>query len=369
MIKRQRLAEQFAKLVSIDAPSYGERRMADYLKGHLESLGFSVEEDDAGAVYGGNCGNLYAFRKGHGNPVLLSMHMDTVEPAVGKQAVFHEDGRITGNGKTVLGADDMSGTAAVLEALEHLKEEGLSSRDVEIVFSIGEEKHVKGLKVFDASKIQAKDSFVLDMSGEVGAAAIQAPSQITFTAKISGRASHAGFAPQEGVHAIQIAAQAIARMPMGRIGEDTTVNVGKIEGGKGTNIVPDLCVVYGELRSFSHEKALEELTKIEKIFEEEAAAAGGTLEFIKDVCYLAYHTPEDAKPVREFVSVCEKLGIFCKLVKTFGGSDQNKWAEYGITGIVLASAMHRVHSCEEWTKLSEMERVAQIVTELLQLES
>lgn len=198
MIDKERITRQFVKLVSIDAPSYREREMADYLTKELEELGFSVEEDDAWKVYGGNCGNLYAHRPGSGSPLLLGMHMDTVEPAKGKKAVVHPDGRITSDGTTVLGADDMSGVAAVLEALHHLKEENRPTRELEILLSIGEEKHVKGAKVFDFSKIQAEKSIVLDMSGEIGTAAVQAPTQIAFTVKVRGKASHAGFAPQDG---------------------------------------------------------------------------------------------------------------------------------------------------------------------------
>lgn len=71
MIDKERITRQFVKLVSIDAPSYREREMADYLTKELEELGFSVEEDDAWKVYGGNCGNLYAHRPGSGSPLLL----------------------------------------------------------------------------------------------------------------------------------------------------------------------------------------------------------------------------------------------------------------------------------------------------------
>ena len=59
------------------------------------------------------------------------------------KAVVHPDGRITSDGTTVLGADDMSGVAAVLEALHHLKEENRPTRELEILLCIGEEKHVK----------------------------------------------------------------------------------------------------------------------------------------------------------------------------------------------------------------------------------
>lgn len=261
----------------------------------------------------------------------------------------------------------MSGVAAVLEALHHLKEENRPTRELEILLSIGEEKHVKGAKVFDFSKIQAEKSIVLDMSGEIGTAAVQAPSQIAFTVKVRGKASHAGFAPQDGVHAIRIASTAIAEMAIGRIGDDTTVNVGQIEGGRASNIVPDYCEVSGELRSFSHKKALEELAKVEQIFAKEAEKRGGSIEFIRDICYQAYKTDENESVVKEFQKACTACGIKSSLIATFGGSDQNKMSEHGIPGIVMASAMHQVHSCQEYTEVSEMAQVAGIVSELLQM--
>ena len=105
-IHEERLIETFQRLVSVDAPSFGERQMADVLKEELGSLGFTVEEDKAGEVYGGTAGNVYGFRKGKlpGAPLLFSTHMDTVEPALGKRAVITGDGRITSDGSTVLGA-------------------------------------------------------------------------------------------------------------------------------------------------------------------------------------------------------------------------------------------------------------------------
>ena len=146
--------------------------------------------------------------------------------------------------------------------------------------------------MFDFSKIQAEKSIVLDMSGEIGTAAVQAPSQIAFTVKVRGKASHAGFAPQDGVHAIRIAAAAIAEMAIGRIGDDTTVNVGQIEGGRASNIVPDYCEVSGELRSFRI-KSTGRTCKGGADFAKEAEKRGGSIEFIRDICYQAYKTDEN----------------------------------------------------------------------------
>lgn len=369
MDKRERLVSMFQKLVAIDAPSFGEREMADVLTEELIKLGFSVAEDDAGSVYGGNAGNLYAFRKGTlpGHPLLFSTHMDTVEPANGKKTIVHEDGRITSDGTTVLGADCMSGTAVLLEALQEIQEEVLPCRDMEILFFIGEEKHLQGSAVFDFSKVKAKESYILDKSGPVGTAAHQAPTMIDFQIAVQGKASHAGFAPEKGIHAIAIASRAIAKMEMGRVGDDTTVNVGGIHGGvTSTNVVPEHCSLIGEVRSFSHEKALAQMEKIKALFEEEAKLAGGRCDVGFEVAYKAYQLEEFHSSIRRFQRACVKLGLPGTVEKTFGGSDQANLAVHGIQGLVLASAMEKVHSCQEYTTVSEMEKLVEIVKLLIQ---
>lgn len=368
-MNRDRLISTFCRLVSIDAPTFGEREMADVLKAELEKLGFTVEEDKAGEVYGGTAGNLYGFRKGTlaGEPLLFSTHMDTVEPSKGKRAILREDGRIVSDGTTVLGADCMAGTAAILEAVRELLEEEASFRDLEIVFFIGEEKHLKGSAVFDFSRVRAKDSYILDLSGPVGTAAFCAPTLVDFQIQMYGKASHAGFAPEKGVHAILAASRAVAKMELGHVGGDMTVNIGGIlGGGTSTNIVPDACRLIGEVRSRSHEQALSQVHKIEALFEEEAEKLGGRSELTFQVPIYAYSTPTDHPSVLRFLRACKKMGLSGELKSTFGGSDQSNLSRHGIQGLVLASAMEQVHSCQEYTRVSELERLTELVKCLMQ---
>lgn len=73
------IVEDFLELVQIDAASGNERGVADAVKARLEALGLAVDEDDAGASFGGNAGNLLAALDG-GLPgsILLNAHMDRV---------------------------------------------------------------------------------------------------------------------------------------------------------------------------------------------------------------------------------------------------------------------------------------------------
>ena len=215
--------------------------------------------------------------------------------------------------------------------------------------------------------MRAKESYILDLSGPLGRAANQAPTLVDFRIAVHGKAAHAGFAPEKGVHAIAAASRAMARMELGRVGQDMTVNIGHIEGGvKATNIVPDACFLMGEVRSYSHERALAQMKNIEELFREEAEKAGGSCEVSYTVPVRAYQVPESHPAVSRFRRACEKLGLPGALEPTFGGSDQSNLSLHGIQGLVLASAMEQVHSCGEYTTVSGLETVAELVKLLMQ---
>lgn len=370
MIDKKRICEEFAELVSIDSPSFGERQMADLVKEKLIKLGFEVEEDRAGAHYGSDTGNLYGYLKGQipGEPILFSAHLDTVQPANGKRAVFWEDGRITSAGDTVLGADDLAGIAEILEGVRHLQEEKIPHRDVEVLFTIAEEVYTKGAKVFDFSGIRAREAYVLDISGAPGTAALRAPSLISFKMTVQGRASHAGFAPEEGINAVGIMCGAVSRVRQGYVDEEkeTTVNIGLIWGGTATNIVSDLCTCEGEIRSYSHEKALKQAALLRDTFEQAAAASGAGFQMETSIDLVAYETGEKEPVTVRFLEACKRLGLPGELISTFGGSDNNQFAQSGIRGIVLSCGMHEAHSVREYTRAEELTQGAALVAELLQ---
>lgn len=368
-IHSARIFEEFCELVAIDSVSFHEREMADVLKEKLTSLGFAVSEDSVGELYGGNAGNIYGFLKGNlpGRPILLCAHMDTVKPGIGKKAVPKPDGQITSGGDTVLGADDVCGIVEILEAVRVLQEQKLPHRDIEVLFPIAEELFIKGTAQMNFDKIQAREAYVLDLSGAVGTAALKAPSLITFSVTVDGKAAHAGFNPEEGIHAIALMSRALSHLPQGRVDADTTFNVGTIAGGTLVNIVPERCTCCGEIRSYSHERALEVLEEIKALFRRQLEGSGADFQLEYQVELQAYQTPEDAPVVQRFVRACQKLGLPGTLTKTFGGSDNNSFALHGIQGIVLSCGMYNCHSTKEYTLREDLQNGAALVAALLSL--
>ena len=379
---RERVLDEFIELTEIDSESFNEREMADRLTLKLQELGFEVEEDCVDDIIDGNAGNLYAFLKGDPakESILLSGHMDTVKPGIGKKVIVHGDGKLTSSGDTILAADDLAGVVEILEGIRLAKASGSTLGDIEILFSVCEEQHGLGVKYFDMTKVKSKTAYALDLSGPPGAAAIKAPSIVSFKTRILGKSAHAGFEPEKGLNAIKAATSAISRIEQGHV-RGMTVNIGKIHSGVATNIVSEECLVEGEVRSFNHEEAVEEVKRIGEIFKEEAEKLAlekdvlndelqkgrikGECEFEYDVNIRAFDIPEDKEVCKRFQKVCKKLGLPGDLVSTHGGSDNAVFVEKGIDGIVLSCGMYNVHSVTEYSYVDDLVKGSEMVAELL----
>lgn len=366
-VNTRRLVDTFAALVAVDSPSFGERAMADVLRDRLAALGIACTEDNAGKTLGGSAGNLFARVPGTLDrpAVLLCMHMDTVEPAKGKRAVQHEDGRITSTGDTVLGADDLTGVAAILEVLETLQERKIPHRPIELLFTVAEEPYCAGVRHFDFTQCTAKTGYVLDLTGAVGTAAIAAPTILSFTVEIEGRAAHAGFAPETGVHAIAVAAAGLAQLTQGRLEPGTTLNVGRIAGGTAANIVPERCTLSGEIRSMRHERAVELYETLCALFRTEAERVGASVQTTCDIPLHAYRASEDGEAAQRFIRACVATGLSAQFVETFGGSDNAALQQHGIDGLVVANAMFQCHSTHEYTTADDLRKTAELLYALL----
>ena len=182
---------------------------------------------------------------------------------------------------------------------------------------------------------------------------------------MTGKAAHAGFDPEHGIHAIAIASEAISQIGQGHVDEETTCNIGLIEGGSGTNIVPEKCTVKGEIRSYSHEKATRCVEEVGNTFKKVAEKHGAESKLTCEVHLIAYETAKDSVPVKRFERVSKELGLAGNLVETFGGSDNNSFAKNGIPGLVLSNGMYQAHSVNEYTTIKDLVTGAELVAGLI----
>src|ERR671916_2331625 len=242
-------------------------------------MGAEVEIDDAGEKVGGNSGNVIARFPGTipgAETIMMSAHMDTVVPGEGVKPIVEGD-IIRSDGTTVLGGDDKSGCAVIIETIRCLQEQNIPHAPIEAVFSICEEVGLLGAKHVDVSRLNSKYGLVFD-SDDPGFLFTKGPSANHMEWKIYGLESHAGVAPEQGISAIKIAAEAISGMKLGRIDDETTANVGVIEGGKATNIITNYVLLRGEARSHSDDKLEAQTRHMTECFERAAAKYEVTVE-------------------------------------------------------------------------------------------
>lgn len=366
-MNKERVLQEFFELVRIPCESRKEREVADLLKKKLTDLGADVFEDNAGEKIGGNAGNVIAYLKGNteGVPVvLLSAHMDCVYPCVGIEPVL-EDGIIRSKGDTVLGGDDKSGVAAILEGIRVAKEEGFPHGDIQVIFTVSEESGLSGSKNFDPKNLKADFGYALDSSGSPGKVIVMAPGQYKIDTLIHGKTAHAGIAPEEGINAIVVAGKALAKVPDGRIDEETTCNIGLIEAGQATNIVPDICKITSEARSRNEDK-LEKLVKeIKETFETVSQENGAKAEVTLTKAYNPYVLDPESPLVQLAVRAARNIDLPDTCEGSGGGSDANFFNAMGIPTAVLATGMSKVHTTDEFLKEEDLYNSALWVAEII----
>lgn len=375
MINTKRLSQRFVMLAQTDSVSRHEAAVAEKLEKLLTDMGGVVAFDNAAEKVGGDCGNLVARFKGtvDGEPLLLSGHMDTVEPGRGVKVVF-KDGVFTSDGTTILGSDDKSALAIILEVMDVIRENKLPHPPIEVVFTVCEEIGLLGAKNLDYSLVNSKIGYILD-STDTDGVVTRAPASTRFTINIHGRASHAGVAPELGINAICVAARAIDSLTLGRIDAETTCNIGKIQGGKATNIIPEFASVDGEARSHDTQKLKTITDTMIKAFHDAALAfrqKGETLpriEVMLDQDYPATHIPEDHEVVLLARKAAQNLGKNMETKIIGGGADANIFFSKGVVAGVLGTGMTDVHTVKENIKLSDMVTTAEILLEIIAIKA
>jgi tripeptide aminopeptidase len=377
MINQERIKNLLLELVQIDSHSRKEREVAERIKKYCEELGATVEIDDAGSKVGGNSGNVIARFPGTipgAETIMMSAHMDTVVPGEGVKPIVEGD-IIRTDGTTVLGGDDKSGCAVIIETIRCLQENNVPHAPIEAVFSICEEVGLLGAKHVDVSKLKSRYGIVFD-SDDPGFLFTKGPSANHMEWKIYGLESHAGVAPEQGISAIKIAAEAISEMKLGRIDEETTANVGVIRGGEATNIVTNYVYLKGEARSLSDEKLEAQTRHMNECFERAAAkyevtvdgvTTKGRVEAHVTREYFAMDVPDSSRVVQLVYQAAQRLGHKVEAMASGGGCDANIFNKRGIECANFGTGMRAIHTVKEWLDVKDMYQSAEIALEVLKL--
>jgi tripeptide aminopeptidase len=310
--------ELFLELVGVPSPSGDELRLGTLIRDWLGAAGVAAEFDASGAQNGSDAGNLIAIVPGAaGAPAYLFVaHMDTVESGVDPvRPRLDEDGVIRSESDTILGADNKSAVAAVMQVCRAVAQMDAARRPTLVAaFTCREESGRMGASLLDLSERPIDSAFSVDGSKPIGTVITRALGQSVFTVAIRGRAAHAAANPEAGVSAIRVAADVIAALPLGRRPGGGSVSVAAIVGGAvvdrlspgmltslgvgedadgptavaaalsatPTNSVPDTVAVRGEVRGYSEDDIEDGARAVEDVVARVCGEHGAQYEWARD---------------------------------------------------------------------------------------
>lgn len=365
----------FAELCRIESPSRQERRCGERVIAELRGLGIAVEEDAAGELIGADCGNLLArvparARVGESESsarrsVLLCAHLDTVPLQAPVEPVMREGGWENAN-EGILGADNKAAVAVLLALARHVVKHG-SPVDIELLFTVGEEISLAGSRVFEAGSLRSEFGYVFDHATPIGEVIVGSPTHYRFEGSFRGAAAHAGIHPEQGRSAILAASRAIASISQGRIDEETTVNIGTVQGGTAINVVPELCTVVGEVRSLDGERAERLVAEIVDRMHEAANLpdCDCDLDVSVERTFQGYRLRPNSPAVAVAEGALRSCGHEPVRIASGGGSDANSLIVSGFQMVNLANGTERAHEPGERVSVSALEEMLDVALALL----
>ncbi|HDL19237.1 MAG TPA: M20/M25/M40 family metallo-hydrolase [Bacteroidetes bacterium] len=353
----ERMIKQFMEMVQISSESGEEAQMIDYLLQEFKKLGAEAIKDS----YGNLMAKIPAKDCTGKEPILLSCHADTVKPGKGIKPSLKE-GVIRSDGSTILGADDKAGIAEMLEALRIAE----IHPPVEVAISRQEEVGLFGVKNMDFNLISAKKGFLLD-NDTLDTIVIGGPSYFAIDVEIHGRSAHAGMEPEKGINAILAAAKAVANLRLGRLDDETTANVGVINGGMIRNGVPDKATFLAECRSLNHDKAQALADEMVQIITGQVESIQAKVDIKVDNLCRAVDIPEDSPTVQMSKRALQRVGIDAKTTFITGFTDASIYNNTGIEMAVVGIGARLEHSTEEHIYVTDMEKALQMILEIFRL--
>lgn len=358
---RQRLIDLFLQLAAINATSEAEKPVADFIRTFLADLNVSIKEDDAHVPGGGDSGNLIC-RVGGGGEVVLLAHMDTARPTEQLQPQVHAD-RITSDGTTILGADNRAGVAILLHTLEQASRNREAFMDFTAAFTICEEAGLSGSKHLTLDE-RIRMGYAFDSSLRPGHFIHATYGAVRFTVKVRGKAAHAGLEPEKGVNAIQAAGRAIGELPLGRLEDNLTVNIGTISGGSAVNVVPAETVVNGEVRGRERGRVNDTVRQISERFAASAEQLGAAVDFTSTWEFEPFYVEPGHEVYRQLIAALEAAGLEPVPHLSPGGSDANSLNAKGIPALNVGIGAQKPHSDDEFILIEDLVKAAEIAREL-----
>ncbi len=319
---------------------------------------------------------------GNAERVLFMTHMDTVPLCAG--AVAKRVGRkIVSSGKTALGGDNRTGCAVLVTLAAELSRQKLDHPPITMLFTVREESGLWGARHVDPADLGGV-TLGYNYDGS-------APSNVVVGAvgadhwevEITGKASHAGVAPERGISATMILAEALAQARrdgwFGKVeknGKSGTSNIGPVRGhnngpaGDATNVVTDYLLATGESRSQEAAFHRTITAAFKQAFADAAKRVAnaegktGKVKFTTTTPYHPFRIKETAPVVKRSVEAVKSLGMAPKVMTATGGLDANWLVKHGIPTVTFGAGQYAPHTVDEWIDTDEFATACRLAVTL-----
>jgi tripeptide aminopeptidase len=355
----ERLKNTFFSLLEADSPFGHEKAAAEIVTAFLDRHGIPWEDDGSAARTGSDTGNIVS--AGPGNARLsFCAHMDTIRIFEKKPAVM-EGQVIKAAGGGVLGIDDKSGVALLLELMALLHESGDIPPDVHFLFTTCEESGFRGAWELDPRHFTDAYNFVVDSGGVPPARVVNGGvGQISYSIAITGAMAHAS--SRGGKNAALFAVECIAALKPGPAGASGFIHVASLECPGSPNTVPDSALIRGQLLYDDEAEGEALLERIRAAVP--ADKAGFKVVFSADRDCAPWNLPA-ADPLMEYArAAAAKAGLPFHTGRTGSGSDAQVIARRGGRVIKISTGMLAPHSAEERIDFRDMKKALRFLLAL-----
>jgi len=273
---------------------------------------------------------------------------------------------ITSDGTTLLGADNKSGVAEIMDAVNYwLTHPKVKHGTIKICFTPDEEVG-RGTEKFDVAKFGAKYAYTVDgqSRGEVESETFSADA---VNIKIHGKNIHPGYAKGIMVNAVRVASEFIESLPKDRLSPETT------EGRQGYvhctsfNGNEELATLKFIIRDFNTPKLKEYEDFLKNLVEKTVKKYPvAKLEFEVIEQYRNMKEILDKHPrVSEYAEKAMKnLGIEPIMHPIRGGTDGSRLSFMGLPCPNIFAGEHSFHSKVEWVAVQDMETAVRVIIEI-----
>ena len=385
----KRANELLLQALAIAGLSGKEGAMMTFLADRLRQAGATDETlrfDQAHRKipHGGQCGNLVLKLPGTrpGPRRLLMAHVDTVPICRGARPVKKGKYIVPADRHTALGADDRTGTTAILAAALRVLTERPEHGPLTFLWTVQEEVGLYGARYCTIGMLgRPKLAFNFD-GGATDKVTIGATGGYRMAIRVLGKASHAGVSPERGVSAITIASLAIADLHregwLGKVEKPAghhevvagTANVGVIQGGEATNVITPEVNIRAEARSHDPDFRGKIIKAIEEAFRKAARNVKsvdgecGDVEIDGRLDYESFRLPDDSPAVLAAEEAIRSLGGNPGLAISNGGLDANWLTARGIPTVTLGCGQENPHTPAERLDCGEFHKACEIAWKL-----